>query len=436
MDTLVIYAPNTSNRLNFVLEWLFKERLHLAYRLTNNEQEAARESLLIAYGKALPGSISIPDNGLLWQKGISSHDVKPWTWNDLPVIYSVDNQDFTLPFDLFSALFFLLSRYEEYYPYKPDKHERYPAQASVLYKNGWLQRPLVDEWVAAFRVLLQAKMGIKIEPSQFLFLPTYDIDMAYSYLHKGAIRMVGAYLRAFLKFDFRQINERTDVLKRKQKDPYDSFRWLRQLHKEYGFKPTYFILSALAPGKFDKNIHPEHPAMVRVIKNLAKEGAVGIHPSYYSGQGYTMSKEKGVLEQVAGRKTEISRQHYIRHKAPDTWRLLIKNGINHDYSMGYGAHLGFRAGTGSSFKWYDIENEAITSLRLHPFCFMDSTAHYEGKLSATDAFAKLDEMSKKLERCGGVLVTVFHNFILGTDYEFRGWRHGYENFMHEKSKLL
>ena len=279
-------------------------------------------------------------------------------------------------------------------------------------------------------------MGIKIEPSQFLFLPTYDIDMAYSYLHKGAIRMVGAYLRAFLKFDFRQINERTDVLKRKQKDPYDSFRWLRQLHKEYGFKPTYFILSALAPGKFDKNIHPEHPAMVRVIKNLAKEAAVGIHPSYYSGQGDTMSKEKGVLEQVAGRKTEISRQHYIRHKAPDTWRLLIKNGINHDYSMGYGAHLGFRAGTGSSFKWYDIENEAITSLRLHPFCFMDSTAHYEGKLSATDAFAKLDEMSKKLERCGGVLVTVFHNFILGTDNEFRGWRHGYENFMHEKSKLL
>lgn len=429
METIVVYSAANNNRLKFTLDWLLKERLQLDYRITGNEQEPA----LISYGKPLPNTISIPDNGLLWQSGKQPCDVASGTWNTLPTLFATTEGNCTLPFDLFSAIFFLLSRYEEYYPYKPDKHERYPPSESILYKNDLLLRPIADEWVYAFRKLLQQAFGHNIEPTHFLFQPTYDIDMAYSHLHKGVGRIVGAYMRALLKGELRQISERTQVLKNKQKDPFDSFRWLRQLHREYDIKPQYFVLCAFKTTAFDKNIHPQHPAMMRVIKNLARDNALGIHPSYYSASDDMVNKEKQMLEQVSGHKVHISRQHYIRLKMPDTYRLLMQNNILEDYSMGYGAHLGFRAGTGNSFFWYDLENDAVTTLRIHPFCFMDTTAHYEAKLSVSEAFAQLNAMSKILEKTGSTLTTIFHNFSLGTSNEWKGWRQAYEHFLQEKA---
>ncbi len=120
---------------------------------------------------------------------------------------------------------------------------------------------------------------------------------------------------------------------------------------------------------------------------------------------------------------------------PQTYRLLIENGIKEDYSMGYGTHLGFRAGTGNSFFWYDAERDAITPLRIYPFCFMDTAAHFDAKLSATEAFEKLDAMSRKLHQVGSTMITVFHNFSLGTSAEWKGWRQGYEHFMQEQTEI-
>ena len=434
METIVVYSAENSIRLKFVLDWLLKERLHINYSITSNERDTENLPFFISYGKALPNSFSIPDEHILWRRGADQLEPKTGTWKDIPTLFAVPGNEYTLPFDLLSALFFLLSRYEEYYSYNPDKHGRYPAVNSILYKKGWLTRPLADEWVAAFRGQLQAASGIHIDTTPFVFLPTYDIDMAYSHIYKGVGRIVGAYMRALVKGDVKQISERTQVLKKKQKDPYDSFRWLRQLHKEYDCKPLYFVLSSFKTTAFDKNIHPEHPAMVRVIKNLVRESTIGIHPSYFSERGGALGKEKKVLEQVSGRSINISRQHYIKLKMPQTYRLLLENGITEDYSMGYGSHLGFRAGTGNSFLWYDVEKDAITPLRIFPFCFMDTTAHYEAKLSATEAFEKLEAMSKKLHNTGSTMITVFHNFSLGTSIEWRGWRQAYEQFMQEQTK--
>ena len=435
METIVVYSAENSIRLKYVLDWLIKERLHLNYSITSNEADTVGLPFFISYGKVLPNSISIPDEHLLLQRGVHKIDPKTGVWQDIPTLFAVSGNEYTLTFDLFSALFFLLSRYEEYNPYSPDKHDRYPATSSILYKKGWLQRPLADEWVAAFRKQLQAISGIHIEPTQFLYLPTYDIDMAYSHLHKGIVRIAGAYMRALLKGDVKQISERTQVLKKKQKDPYDSFRWLRQLHKEYDYKPLYFVLSSFKKTAFDKNIHPEHPAMMRVIKNLVKESVIGIHPSYFSERGGVLGKEKKILEHVSGKSIHISRHHYIKIKMPQTYRALLESGINEDYSMGYGSHLGFRAGTGNSFAWYDVEKDIITPLRIYPFCFMDTTAHYEAKLSATEAFEKLGAMSKRLHQTGSTMITIFHNFSLGTSAEWKGWRQAYEHFLQEQTKV-
>lgn len=434
METIALYSPEHSHRLKFVSDWLFKERLQLDYVIITDPADIPKYPLVITYGKAAGDGISIPDSGLLWQKGIQKPEIATGLWNDIPTLFACGEPSHTLPFDIFSAIFFLLSRYEEYLPYKPDKHGRYPPTGSILFKKGWLLRPVADEWVHAFRKQLQHAFKVNISTTPFLYRPTYDIDMAYSHLYKGARRIVGAYIRALLKVDLKQLKERTHVLKKKQKDPFDSFRWLRQLHKEYGCKPVYFVLSSLKTTAFDKNIHPRHPAMVRVIKNLTRDGVVGIHPSYYSTEEKVMMDEKATLEQITGTKMLVSRQHYIRVKTPSTYRMLIQQGIDEDYTMGYGSKLGFRAGTGNSFLWYDLENEQVTQLRIHPFCFMDTTAFYDSRMSVSEAFEVLEGMSRILEKTGSTLVTVFHNFSLGTSSEWKGWRQAYEQFLQEKSQ--
>lgn len=441
MVTIVIYSPYASTRLSYVLDWLIRERLQQDYVITTDEATASDAPYCMCYGNYLPGKISIPDAGFLHTSEpyndalpaatTAQESISPATghWQQLPVLFYDGSGDSSLPFDIFSAIFFLLSRYEEYLPYTPDRHGRYPATESILYKQGWLHRPIADEWVHNLKLLLEKEWHVSMKVAAFTIIPSYDIDMAYSHAYKGIKRIVGAYIRALLKGDVEQINQRTQVLKKKVTDPYDSFSWLRQLHERYHYRPLYFILCALRTTAFDKNIHPRHPAMTRVIKQLSKEGEVGIHPSYYATHYDRVAKEKSTLSAIINKAIPQSRQHYIRLVIPTTYHVLMDNDITDDHSMGYGTHLGFRAGTGASFLWYDLKKEAVTPLRVHPFCFMDTTAHYDMGLPVTDAFAELNKMKQVLQKTNSTMVTIFHNFSLGTDKEWAGWSDAYEEFM-------
>ncbi len=436
MTTIAVYSPQKSNRLTYVLDWLFKERLQLNYCLIHDSSEAAAIPNCIFYGEVQQAGISVPSNTLIFATDITQQQPTIGVWGDMPTIFADGVAGYTLPFDLFAAIFYLLSRYEEYYSYMPDKHDRYPASESILFQQGWLAEPVVDEWVTAFAGLLTEKTGIIITPKAYSFLPSYDIDIAYSHAYKGIARIAGAYLRAIIKGDVYQIAERTQVLKKKKTDPYDSFSWLRHLHKDCNYRPVYFILSALKTSAFDRNIHPRHPAMVRVIKQMDKDGDSGIHPSYFATNKVLFEKERSTLEAITGHNVTLSRQHYIKLKMPDTYHLLVQCGITNDYSMGYGAYLGFRAGTGSSFLWYDIEKEQVSALRVHPFCFMDTTAHYELGLTTAQAFEALAGMAAQLKENNSTLVTIFHNFSLGTAREWQGWPEAYKQFMKQESGLF
>lgn len=350
-------------------------------------------------------------------------------WADTPTLFPAPCEH-GLPFDIFSAVFFLLSRYEEYLPFTPDKHERFPAAQSILFQKGWLQRPLIDEWIFAFHRLLQQR---KVDGNigSFQFTPSYDIDIAFSYKHKGWKRTAGAAFKDLIQGRIPSVAHRLSVIAGKEKDPYDCFDWLRQLHEEHGLKPVYFILAAKNTTAFDKNNSLQQKAIQALIRRLSQQGRVGIHPSYFSNKGSVFSEEKNTLEDLIGQSITLSRQHYIRLKIPDTYRALIAQGITEDFSMGYGAHLGFRAGTGRSFFWYDLMNEASTHLRIHPFCFMDSTAHFEEKLPVEEARLKLRQMKAMLEQTRSQMITVFHNFSLGSDREWNGWKDLYASFLEE-----
>jgi hypothetical protein len=68
------------------------------------------------------------------------------TWNGLKTIFPVPGKaDF--PFDLLAGVFYLLTRYEEYLPFKGDKYGRFPAEESIAFQNGFLEQAIIDRWL-------------------------------------------------------------------------------------------------------------------------------------------------------------------------------------------------------------------------------------------------------------------------------------------------
>ncbi|MBS1781625.1 MAG: polysaccharide deacetylase family protein [Bacteroidetes bacterium] len=425
--TLTVYCKDHSPRLVYVLDWLLKEVFQIDYQIVVDDLIEKPDIPSISYGKNIPGCIAIPDNGLLWQKGINSFTCSEGEWQSIPIFF-LQNSDYSIPFDLFSALFFFLSRYEEYLPFMPDKHGRFPAEESLCFKRNILERPIIDEWIKAFSTILQAN-GLTIPKRRFRFYPSYDIDIAYSFLHKGFKRSLGALGKDILFGNFSSFLSRLSVLIHKTKDPFDCFDWLDFIHKKFELNPLFFVLTSLHTTQFDKNNSPKNYTLKQLIRHFSTVGILGIHPSYFSTSNSVFQNEKSILETVSKNKITQSRQHYLRMSLPQTYRRLLSHGITDDWTMGYGSQLGFRAGTGRSFLWYDLEKEAVTRLRIHPFCFMDSTAHWELKLTVDEAFERLEKMKQYLINTQSEFVTVFHNFSLGTDLQWKGWSESYLKFL-------
>lgn len=410
-----VFAAFDRPRLRYVLDWVLGERLGLNYVLTHDPEAPVQ----ISYGHTNSKAIFIPEDGLLRATDgtVTIPETDSWSLE-------------TLDFDVLSAVFLLLSRAEEYSAFEADSHSRYPARYSVLSRKNWLSTPVVDVWVEQLRNQLNERFNLAIPKPDFAFQPTYDIDIAYSYLHKGFRRTIGGVLRDLKNGRLGAANNRLKVLSGKTADPYDAFDGMHRLHQQHQLQPVYFMLAAQQSGPFDKNISPSHPAMRALAQRFALEGTVGIHPSYTTSEHpEKTAAEKNWLEAATGLNIIYSRQHYIRLRFPDTYRQLLSAGITHDWSMGYPDALGFRAGTSHSFYWYDLECETQTILRVHPFCFMDTTSRDYLGLSAQDAFQQLQELKKNLMATGGRLTTVFHNFSLGTATDRPHWRAEYERWI-------
>ncbi|PWT70298.1 MAG: hypothetical protein C5B59_20920 [Bacteroidetes bacterium] len=431
---MILYSPNNTPRLSYVVDFINKElfndtisittdqAIFSAYsgpKLNYSEQEFSDEEFFI---KATP---------LLFEKGIRLQPLECFELNFYKVFFETTGD---YPFDILAAIFYLLSRYEEYLPHEEDEFGRFSHTSSLAFKEGFLETPLVNFWLQDFRKSLHEKFpDLIFRHSYFKFIPTYDIDIAYSYLHKGWFRNTGGLIRSIFKGEWSLVQDRIRVLMQKKKDPYDAYEWLDSLHLYCRMRAYYFFLVARQQKGYDKNISPDKEALQNLIRYHANGYTVGIHPSWQSGDdNYVLKSEIEWLAEIVNKKVTYSRQHYIRLKLPKTYQNLIRFGIDKDFSMGYGGANGFRASVASSFYWYDLENEKQTELMLFPFCFMDATSFYQKKISAQQTLQELMNYYHVIKKVNGLMVTIWHNNFLGLDPQFAGWKEVYEVFIKDE----
>jgi hypothetical protein len=432
---VIIYCHSITPRLRYIVDFIGAGISKTPFTLTTDIEKFRQytgDKFNYSDQRISENEFFLKPHSLLFEKNIQRQQTDCFEVNDQNAFFRTEGD---LSFDIFAASFYLLSRYEEYLPHKKDTYGRYAHENSLAVKENFLHLPLINLWLEGFKKVLKQKFpSFPIPDSQFQFLPTYDIDQAWSYLHKSWWRNWGGLLRSMVNGQWSMIKDRRKVLLHKKPDPFDCYDWVDELHNNYGLKPTYFFHVAEEASGYDKNISPGDPHMQELIRQHAEKYTIGVHPSWQSGDKPSLiSKEIQTLEQVSGKKIQTSRQHYIRFTLPETFRLLIRAGIKKDYSMGYGSINGFRASVASPFYWYDLEKEEKTNLELYPFCFMDANSFFEQKFSAQQALDEMRHYRNIIQSVNGMMISIWHNNFLGTDQLFAGWKEVYEQFIKELS---
>ena len=421
---LLIYSPDITNRLDYTINLIFEGVIKTEYKLTTDRKifEDYKGQKINYSNSFIADAFNIFPFGLLSSYKIELQPIDVFKNELFPAFFKTQGSDF--PFDVFSAAFYLVSRYEEYLPYSKDFYGRFPHTNSLAFRENFLHLPLVNIWLQHFKKALIKKFGnLNFKEYSFKFSPTYDIDIAWSFKNKGPVRNIGGFLR-------KPSVNRLKVLSGISSDPFDSYGFLKNLHFENKIQPQYFVLAARKNNIYDKNILPYKNDFKLMVKGL--DGEICLHPSWGSNEGFEVLKaEKKLLEEICGNTIIKSRQHYIKFKLPETFLNLIKAQIKEDYSMGYGSINGFRASIANSFYWYDLSKEEKTCLLLHPFCFMDANSFYEQRQNVKSTFAELKHYFTVCKSVEGNLITIFHNHFLGSDPMFEGWKEMYEMFVKE-----
>ena len=428
---VLVYSHSASPRLQYVIDFLSRY-YGVDFKLTFDEKKFvnAPGECKINYGNhpLIEKEIFIHSHALLFETSIRQVKIECFKKNNYKAFFKTQGN---MGFDLFAAIFYLLTRYEEYLPHQKDMYGRFAHENSVAFKEHFLHLPLINIWLEDFRKLLTEKnFKFQISNFKFQFLPTYDIDMAWSFRNKGLKINFGRIALLLLRGKFKKAAHRIRIVRRKKQDPFDAYQWMDNLHKQFHLHPVYFFLVAKEKGKYDKNIDVANVEFRKLIQNISSQYFIGLHPSWASGDVPSLlAKEKNTLEEITGQHIVSSRQHFIRFDLPTTYRRLSALGMSNDYSMGYGSINGFRASIATPFYWYDLKKEEKTNLLIHPFCFMDANAFYEQKLSPEEALEELMRYYNVVKQVNGTMISIWHNSFLGTGEDFTGWKEVYQQFV-------
>ena len=114
---------------------------------------------------------------------------------------------------------------------------------------------------------------------------------------------------------------------------------------------------------------------------------------------------------------------------PRSYQRLIELDIHDDYTMGYASQVGFRAGTATTFPFFDLESDTPTSLLVHPFAVMDGTLRDYLNLGVIDSYNMITKVVDEVKKVKGTFIYLTHNETLGGEKRWAGWPEMYRKVL-------
>lgn len=408
---MLIYSTNITERLRYIVDFIFSSILAVPFEITNDKEKfiTCRQPK-INYSSARFGEeLFIKAHAILFEENIVPHEIVVSEWKGTKVFFQTTKDSF-LPFDIFAASFFLISRYEEYLPFVPDKHGRFSHEQSLAFRKHFLQHPVVDIWAMKMgEELLKHIPGFSFGKRKFCCIPTIDVDNAYAIKHKGLIRLVAMIAKSLFLCNFRRLYLIRQVLTGKIPDPYDNYDYIYRLHQEWNCNAVFFFPVG-SFGKHDRNISLKNAHMQTLLLQCRAHHSIGIHPSYAAaGNTELLRKEIQLLRDILSEPLTASRQHYLRILFPFTYMQLHEAGITEDYSMGYSTAFGFRAGTCTPFSFFNLKENKKYSLTIYSFQVMDVVCKNILTVKTGECLEIIFNIIDDIKETGGVFIPVWHN---------------------------
>ncbi|MFC5044194.1 polysaccharide deacetylase family protein [Aquimarina hainanensis] len=392
------------------------------------ESFIAHDGPKFSYGKKPLGKeLFFQSTALLFEQGINDVAVKVVDWEDTKCFFGVTHEKSALPFDIFAASFYLLSRYEEYLPHVKDGLGRYSATESIAYIHDFLKDPVVDIWALKFKNKIQERFPeIGFQKKQFSIQPVVYVSSALAYNKIGLLQSSIGILKDLIYLRFHQIKYRFNVLVGLKKDPFDTFDFFIRLQKSKKRKLIVFF-GVGDYSSYEININHNNELYRRMIKHVADYIEVGLRVSYEGVCDFLkLKKEKQRIEQIVNRQSQYSLCTFFKIKLPEAYRNFVELEIKRDFSMGYAEYSGFRAGTCTPFLFYDLDYEVQTPLMVYPTSFTSLSLLKEGR-DKESVLKNIIYYLDKIKKVQGICVPVFLNEMLGELNEQKYWKTIFEH---------
>ena len=387
----------------------------------------------------------VPSAGWLTRDALPERPLPRWSSppsfgapaeGELPVLYGapltgdsfheVGEDEIRLGVDVFGGAFFMLTRYEELIEPERDRFDRFPATASIAGREGFLDRPIVNEylellWWALKRLWPSLERKAR-EPRVFL---SHDVDKPWRVLGSPAwLTLLGVASDVFRHGDpstaVRRLRSYPAVRSgRPEGDLHYTFDFIMDLSEACGLRSAFYFLCGRTAGKLDGNYDPDDPRIRDLLRHIHRRGhEIGLHPSFGTFRdGEQTRREFETLRRVCGEES-ISpaswggRQHYLRWENPTTWQIWEDIGLAYDSTLAFADRAGFRCGVCYEYPVFNLRTRRRLRLRERPLIVMEVSLLQYMKLSVPQASAVLFGLRDRCHRYAGDFTLLWHNSSL------------------------
>jgi hypothetical protein len=336
-----------------------------------------------------------------------------------PLFSTVDSDTVLCDLDLLCSTLLTLARFEEIETKERDVHGRFAASMSIAYRDGFLDRPIVDEYGLGFEQALKYLLPSWQPRSRKLRVKlSHDIDTV------GTPFRLRSALAHTIR-DHRPSATARDLLGRLvglRPTHLELVRTIAQLSLDRGVDSAIYWKASPA-GPNDTGYDPCRREIREVVRWLKqREVENGVHPGYDTFLSPDrLHQEVSALRETLGERFLGGRQHYLRW-APQTWTHWEECGLAYDSTVGYADHVGFRAGTCFPYRpWLLWLNREATIIEI-PLIVMDCVLAHSIGLNPQQSREAIRNCIARCRSVGGVFTLLWHNgslieAIYGDTYE-------------------
>jgi len=453
MLRIVIPQNNIKERF-YLLDVLFTQFLKISYKTTISKDKIDLSYIYLENNKSIiikDSFFSLYTNNLEYlnidavPKEVEYFSHSLFIKEELPVLFGVGKiettkDSITSHIDIFATVFFMLTRWEEFVIPCRDNHNRFQAIDSLAFKFGFLDRPIVNEYIdCLWSMLLKLGYNGSRHRDKFSIYLTHDVDeiLAYPTPKKFLKKIVGdLFVR---KKPLLAIERAYDYIIQK-KDPYDTFDKIMDISDKYEIQSHFFFMSG-GVTKYDNRYNIESSLAKDLIEKIKKRGhVIGFHPSYNAYNDFEQFKlEKNMLKSTTMLNIVSGREHYLRFEVPKTWQIWEDNNMEWCSNMAYANHSGFRSGVCYAYTPFNILTREKLKLKERPLVVMEVTLIEE--TNSVESFEKrIEYYLNMVKKHGGEFVFLWHNSNFNSYEDFsrdkiKTYASIYEKTIHKYRKL-